>query len=261
MNLKNTGEEILKIWAIIEKDIKIYYLKSPSIFFGIIFPMILYLSFSVGRPCVTEAHRLTGVVTIASLFGATSVEAVVFPFERRSRTMDRLIVAPLHPWALVLGKAISGALFGFLVALVVGGILMSFGSLWQWTGLILGIKLEPITFLISVFLTAVMSSSLGIIFSVKAKDVTEAMWPLNVIRFIMVFLCGVFIPLEETFAFMPSAQFIAYLLPLTYSVEALMQATFGIVNPQRLLLDFLSLIFFSIMFFSIAIKIFVKSIR
>ena len=261
MNLKETGEEILKVWAIIEKDIKTYYLKSPSIFFGIVFPLILYLSFSLGRPCVTEAHRLTGVVTIASLFGATSVEAVVFPLERKSRTMDRLLVAPLHPWALLLGKAISGALFGFSVALVVGGILMSIGSLWRWTGLIPGIKLEPASFLVSVLLTAIMSSSLGTVFSVQAKDVTEAMWPLNVVRFLMIFLSGVFIPLEETYAFMPSAQIIAYFLPLTYSVDALMQATFGIVHPQRLLLDFLCLIFFSIIFFSIAVKIFVKSIR
>ncbi|MCD6538721.1 ABC transporter permease [Candidatus Bathyarchaeota archaeon] len=261
MSIKRLSDDLLKVWAITEKDIRMYYLKSPSIFFGIVFPLILYFTFAMGRPCVTEAHRLTGVVTVSALFGATSVEAVVFSLERRSRTMDRLLVAPIHPGALIFGKAISGAIFGFIVAIIVGAILMLFGSFWRWTGLMPGLKLEPVTFMIAVFLTSIVSSSLGMIFSVKARDITEAMWPLNVIRFLMIFICGVFIPLDETFAFMPSAKFIAYLFPITYSVEALMQATFGMIQPRRLLLDFLALIFFSATFLMIAVKIFNRSIR
>ena len=35
--------------AVTEKDIRIYYLKGPVLIFGILFPMFLFLAFSVGR--------------------------------------------------------------------------------------------------------------------------------------------------------------------------------------------------------------------
>jgi len=87
------------------------------------------------------------------------------------------------------------------------------------------------------------------------------MMPLNVIRLLMVFLCGAFISLEETFAFMPSLQFIAYFLPLTYSVEALRQATFGAVQYPTLLIDFVGLASFSIAFAALAIKLLKRTLR
>jgi len=128
-------------------------------------------------------------------------------------------------------------------------------------GLVAEINIELVSFVATIPLTPVMSSSLGILISVRADDVPGAMMPLNVIRLLMVFLCGAFISLEETFAFMPSLQFIAYLLPLTYSVEALRQATFGAVQYPVLLIDFVGLACFSMAFAAAAIKLLEKTLR
>jgi len=59
----------------------------------------------------------------------------------------------------------------------------------------------------------------------------------------MVFLCGAFASLEQAFAFVPSLQPMAYLLPPAYSVEALRQATFGAVQYPVLLIDLVGLAF------------------
>jgi hypothetical protein len=43
------GSQLRRSLAVAEKDIRIYYLKGPVLIFGIIFPMFLFLAFSVGR--------------------------------------------------------------------------------------------------------------------------------------------------------------------------------------------------------------------
>lgn len=254
MKLKELYESLQKATLIAGNDVKIYYFKPPSIFFGIMLPLILYLTFTVGRPCVTEAYRLTGVVAIASFFGASTLEAVVLPLERKAGTFERLIVAPLSLKALIFGKMISGVIFGIISGLVIASILILIGPAWHWTGFSAGLSVSPMLFLLVIVVSAINFSSLGLLISAHASDVPDAMMPLNFIRFLMIFLSGVFIPLEETFAFMPSLTFLAYLFPLTYSVEALRQATYGPIHPQLLLIDFTVLLMFSIAFVTIAVE-------
>ena len=93
------------------------------------------------------------------------------------------------------------------------------------------------------------------------ENVPEAMMPPNVIRLIMVFLCGAFASLEQTFAFMPSLQLTAYLLLPAYSVEALRQATFGAVQFPVLLIDLVDLAFFPMAFAAAAAKLLRKTLR
>jgi len=261
MKLKELYESLQKAAVIAGNDIRVYYLKPPSIFFGIMLPLVLYFAFTIGRPCVTEAYRLTGVVAISSFFGASTLEAVVLPMERNARTFERLIAAPLSLEALILGKIISGTIFGVVLGLVVAGILILIGPAWYWRGLSIGLSVSPVLFLLVIVVSAINFSSLGLLISVRAGDVADAMMPLNFIRFAMIFLSGVFIPLEETFAFMPSLTFLAYLFPLTYSVEALRQATYGPINPQLLLIDFTALTLFSIAFVTIAVKLLKRTLR
>jgi ABC-2 type transport system permease protein len=254
IDLKKLWESLKKASVIAENDIKIYYFKPPSIFFGIMLPLILYFAFTVGRPCVTEAYRLTGVVAISTFFGASTLEAVVLPTERRSRTFERLMSAPLSLGELLLGKMASGAIFGTILGITIAAILIMIGPLWQWRGFSLGLSLTPSLFLLAIIISAINFSSIGLLVSVRASDVADAMMPLNFIRFLMIFLSGVFIPLEETFVFMPSLTFLAYLFPLTYSVDALRQAAYGPIDLQRLAVDFIVLILTSVAFFIIAVK-------
>jgi ABC-2 type transport system permease protein len=59
---------------------------------------------------------------------------------------------------------------------------------------------------------------MGILISVGVREIFEAMTLSNFFRFPMVFLCGVFFPVTAMPAIL---QVIGFLLPLTYSVDAL----------------------------------------
>ena len=261
MGLRGLYEDLQKAIIIAGNDAKIYYFKPPSIFFGIMLPLVLYFAFTMGRPCVTEAYRLTGVVAIATFFGASTLEAVVLPLERKTGTFERLVAAPVSLNALILGKTISGAIFGIVSGLVIAVILILIGPAWHWPGFSAGLSVSPMLLLLAIVTSAINFSSLGLLVSSRAEDVPDAMMPLNFARFLMMFLSGVFIPLEETFAFMPTLAFLAYLFPLTYSVEALRQATYGPVHLQLLLIDFTVLILSSMAFIYIAVKSLKRTLR
>jgi ABC-2 type transport system permease protein len=130
--------------------------------------------------------------------------------------------------------------FGLTVTLVVLVVsLVTFGSAGtNWLMLFLAL-----------FLSATAFSGLGAFVSVAVREVFEAQTLANFIRFPMMFLGGVFVPL----ALMPTwLQIIARLLPLTYSVEALRAALSG-GSWATAAIDLGTLAAFSLIFFSLAV--------
>jgi ABC-2 type transport system permease protein len=234
--------KVLKAVYIAEKDAKIYFFKWPNITFGLLFPAIIYLAFSVGR--TAEASQIIpGLVVMSSLFGAGAIESLALPLERAKGTFERLIVAPLSLTTIIVGKALAGFFFG--VVLSIGYMLIAL----LLTGA--GIA-NPFLLAFGVVLSAFTFSALGVCISAPFRDVPEAMPPATLIRVAMVFLGGVFIPI----ATMPSSlQFIAYLLPVTYAVNMLQQATTGHIVAQALIADAGALILFSIVFFAVAVAL------
>jgi ABC-2 type transport system permease protein len=86
-------------------------------------------------------------------------------------------------------------------------------------------------FTAALLLTVVAHSALGALVAVSVKEVFEAQTLSNYFRFPMIFLCGVFIPLQR----MPLVfQYLARLLPLTYSVDAF-RAVMGGAGPGLIL--------------------------
>ena len=200
------GEEIQGIFAILEKDLKAYYFKPPNISWGILFPVVLALSFSLRNP-EGLIDLSPGLIAMAALFGTTSMEAIVITFEKRVGALERLQLAPLNSSSIILGKLLGGTVFGLVISSVMTFITVIF----------LGAEISNIpVFIIILLLTNVVNSALGALVAVSVKEVFEAQTLSNYFRFPMVFLCGVFIPLSE----MPMVfRFIGRLLPLTYSVE------------------------------------------
>ena len=98
-----------------------------------------------------------------------------------------------------------------------------------------------LVFLLILLLTNVVHSSLGALVAVSVKEVFEAQTLSNYFRFPMIFLCGVFLPLDE----MPMVlRLIGRLLPLTYSVEIFR----GLMLEQNIMLfDIVVLIGFSLL--------------
>jgi ABC-2 type transport system permease protein len=155
---------------------------------------------------------LPGVIAMSILFGTTSMLAVTITFERRSQSFERLLVAPIDIRLLMLAKTTGAIVFGLFNACVP----ILFSLFW--------ISLKGITWLpliAGVFLIAVTSAFLGLFVAVSVREVFEAQTLSNFFRFPMVFLCGLFIPVDQ----LPTAvRPLAYALPLTYGVDILKTA-------------------------------------
>ena len=201
------AEELEGIAAIVEKDLKAYYFKPPNISWGILFPVVLALAFSLRNP-EGLSELAPGLVAMAALFGTTSMEAIVITFEKRVGAFERLLLAPVSHASIMLGKILGGAVFGLVISTVMTVL----------TTVFLGAQITDLLgFTAALLLTVVAHSALGALVAVSVKEVFEAQTLSNYFRFPMIFLCGVFIPLRR----MPQAlQIVARLLPLTYSVDA-----------------------------------------
>ncbi|RLI04023.1 ABC transporter permease [Candidatus Bathyarchaeota archaeon] len=201
-------EELGGITAIIEKDLKAYYFKPPNISWGILFPIVLALSFSLRNP-EGLTDLAPGLISMATLFGTTSMEAIVITFEKRVGALERLQLAPISLTSILVGKILGGTIFGLVISIV----------MTLLATLFLGAEVTSLSmFIVVLILTAVAHSALGAVVAVSVKEVFEAQTLSNYFRFPMIFLCGIFLPLAK----MPTLlQYLARLLPLTYSVEAL----------------------------------------
>jgi ABC-2 type transport system permease protein len=103
---------------------------------------------------------------------------------------------------------------------------------------------------LAILFSAAAFSALGAFVSVAVKEVFEAQTLANFIRFPMMFLGGVFVPVD----LMPFAlQIIARVLPLTYAVEALRAALTG-GSPIDAVLDLLALGLFTAVLFGLAVN-------
>ncbi|MBN2764246.1 MAG: ABC transporter permease [Bacteroidales bacterium] len=233
----------IAFWNILQKDMKNYYLKPPNISWGIIFPFAWMLMMFVKTKTAFHIEEVfTGIVAMSILFGTTSMLSVTITFERKSRSFERLLLAPIRLELLIVAKITGAILFGIFNSLipVLISVLYFKALVSNWIMLIIGI----------IFLS-VISTLLGLFISVSAKEVFEAQTYSNFFRFPMIFLCGLFIPIATLPVFI---QPLSYLLPVTYGVDILKYSITGdnaifIGLDLTLVLMFCFILFFSSLFF------------
>ena len=127
-------------------------------------------------------------------------------------------------------------------------------SLLVTLGSVLGLRLLHVNILYLVLIltsSVFVFSALGALLCVLVKEVFEAQTLANLPRFVMVFLCGVFYPISSM---PPVLQYIAYVLPLTYTVDGIRQA-FLPGDTTKVFVDSLVLILFIVVFTFPAIKL------
>ncbi|MBN2090267.1 ABC transporter permease [candidate division KSB1 bacterium] len=230
----------IAFWNIMLKDFRNYYLKPPNISWGIIFPFAWMLMFFLKSQTPVDVRTiLPGIMAMSILFGTTSLLSVTITFERRSRSFDRLLLAPISLTWLMLAKTLGAILFGIVNAFIPVLIAMFFipVSNINWAILVL-----------SVIFIAVTSTFLGLFIAVSVSEVFEAQTFSNFFRFPMVFLCGLFIPITQLPVFLRP---ISYLVPLTYGADLLKTA----INQNghiKLGISLLVLLAFSIILFLIS---------
>jgi len=206
-------QQLARAWYITAKDIRTYYLKAPIISWALLLPLVFLLAFYLRAPGDIRAAA-PGLIGLTVLFGATSVEAVVISFEKRIGAMERLVMAPVTVNALLIGKTLSGALFGLGTGTLV----------WLASTLVWGLPLAAGAPLPVILLGSIAFALLGTLISLLVREVFDAMTVSNLFRFPMMFLSGVFVPVT---ALAPVLQGVASLLPLTYTVDALRHLLLG----------------------------------
>ncbi|WP_456421667.1 ABC transporter permease [Thermococcus sp.] len=220
----------LKVLAIAEKELKEYVLKPGSVSWGIIFPLVFTLAFAVRFGDVD--HLAPGLLAISVLFGTTSFVSSSVIFERRLRTFERLLVAPVSYLTVVLAKVLVGSIFGIFVGLVSLLFLRLFMVYPIWNVPLL------IVFLI---LSAMAFSALGLYVSLAVENPINAMTWLNLIRLPMMFTSGAIVSL---LLFPHWFIAVGLITPMTYAVEGLRFAMlhyYDVVNPLYSLLVLLLL--------------------
>lgn len=230
----------IAFWNILWKDLRNYYLKPPNISWGIIFPISWTLMFFLKSQTPVDVRTLLpGVMGLSVLFGTTSMLAVTITFERRSRSFERLLLAPVGTNLLMLAKTAGAILFGIFNALVPVLLALCMTSLSgiDWLQVAGG-----------VVLIAVTSTFLGLTIAVSVSEVFEAQTFSNFFRFPMVFLCGLFIPVQNLPIYL---QPLSYLAPLTYGVDILKNAV-NHNGHMPLAVSFAALLGFSLLLFAVS---------
>jgi ABC-2 type transport system permease protein len=230
-------------WNILAKDMRAYYLKPPNVSWGIIFPLAWTGMFFIrsGSGLESVLALLPGVMTISILFGTTSMLAVTITFEKRSRSFERLLLAPISLELLMLAKTSGAILFGIVNAFVPVIIAAFLADLSEITW--------PLV-VPAIILVGIVSTFLGLFIAVSVSEIFEAQTFSNFFRFPMIFLCGLFFPIMSLPVFIRP---LSYILPVTYGVDIL----HGAVNGEHILsftLDFIILTAFCIVLFALSLR-------
>ncbi len=232
----------IAFWNIVRKDIKAYYLKPPNITWGLIFPLAWTAMFFIrtGGEVEDVLYLLPGVTAVSILFGATSMLAVTVTFEKKNRSFERLLLAPVSFQTLMLAKTSGAILFGALnvLAPVMIALFLTDLSAVAWH-----------VFVPAVFLIAATSTFFGLFIAVAVNEVFEAQTYSNFFRFPMIFLCGLFFPIEQI---PPLLRPFSYLLPLTYGADMLHGAVHG-GNTLSLTVSFIVLCAFCTALFLVSL--------
>jgi ABC-2 type transport system permease protein len=215
-------DEISQAWTVAVKDVRVYYLTPPMIMFGLLLPFFLFFSFSVRREIAIEVG-IARLLALTTFFTASSAGPVIIPLERRTGTYDRLLAAPMSLVTLLLGKTLVGAFFATLVSLVplLVGVLALGATVADAALLIVGVPLASLAF-----------SAFGLVFaSIPTRSVGNIMMPSTLVRWPLMFISGIFVPLEEMAAW---ARALAYVSPLTYAQDLMNHAVLGrgFLNPS-----------------------------
>lgn len=219
--MQRLRDELALAWTIAVKDIKVYYLTPPMIMFGLLMPFFMFFSFSIKREMGAEVG-IARLLALTTFFTASSAGPVIIPLERRMGTYDRLLAAPMSLVTLLLGKALVGTFFAMAVSVVP----LSVGLL----GLHVDVA-DAGLLLAGLVLASLAFSTLGLAFaSIPTQSVGSIMMPSTLIRWPLLFISGIFIPLQEMATW---TRILAHLSPLTYAQDLMNHAVpgVGLLNP------------------------------
>ncbi|OPX59738.1 MAG: ABC-2 type transporter [Methanobacterium sp. PtaB.Bin024] len=247
MQINQFLDQFKRSLGVMKKDIRIYYLKGPVVIFGFLMPLFLFLAFFIGSRDLPMDFLISGLISMTVFFTATAVSPVIAPWEAQVQTLERLISAPISITTLIFGDMLASFIFGIIIPILPIAL-----------GLAVGVNiLQPIILILGIFLAAACFSSFGLILSSPPSNApSNVMMISSLVRFPLVFLSGIFIPIEK----MPYwGKIIASFSPLTYFTDLTRYSING-ANYYPIQVDLIVIIFFTILFFFLAAQLHKRTI-
>lgn len=226
--------------AIARKDIRIYYAKRPVVIFGVLFPVFLFLSFTINRDLSAE-FAVPGLLGMILFFTATAVSPIVVPWEAQARTLERLMTCPVRIETIIRGDILASFAFGLGISVVLIII-----------GLALGVSIGiPAVLGLAMVLAAFCFASLGQVFSIPPTNLPATVNMIaSVVKFPVVFIKRR-VRFARRTAWMGAG--VAYISPLTYFTDI---ARHSMQDEGQLPvgIDILALVGFTAVFLIAALK-------
>ena len=227
--------------TITKKNILIYYLKGPVIIFGILIPVFFFLAFIAGGKHLPWSFLISGLTSMTVFFTATSVSPVIMPWEAQMNTLERLVASPVSIYAIIVGDILASICFSFLITAVPVILALATNITIR----------DPLIFVFGIILAATCFSALGSLLSTPKTNLPSNIMMLSsLIKFPLVFISGIFIPLEM----MGWGNYIAIFSPLTYTMDIVRYSMQG-THTYPIIMDIVSLVLFTIIFFIASIKL------
>jgi len=234
-------DQIIRSWAIVKKNMKIYYSKGPVVLMGVIFPAAMFLAFAFGRG-VSAVSLMPGLIAISVFFTCSAIAPITMPWESQARTLERLISAPLAVWTILFGDMVASMLTGIVISIIPIIIALIVGATIT----------NPLILALAFILGSVCFAALSLIISSPPKNAPQYSQMLSsFIKFPLIFISGVFVPLSE----LPGvARGISYISPLTYFTDLTRYAT-GDGDYIPIAVDFIAIIGFILIFWAAAVML------
>jgi ABC-2 type transport system permease protein len=169
-------------------------------------------------------------------------------YEKDIGTLDGMLVAPVRRLSIILGKTLAQTTRGMIQGIIILVLaILLFGVVVQGNILLVFFIL---------FLTVFSFVGLGILITSFTDKEETASMVMMALMFPMMFLSGVFFPIQQ----MPVAmQYIAYALPLTYATTALRKVMVLGADVSAISVELLFLIVFGTILLLVAVPMFKKA--
>jgi ABC-2 type transport system permease protein len=186
-----------------------------------------------------------GIMAMTVMMSVMTGLPVAISMEKEIGTMDGMMVAPVNRLSILLGKTAAQTARGLIQGVIILGLSIAvFGVVIQGS----------ILLVFALLLLGVFSFvGLGIVITSFTKDQETAQMLMMTLMFPMMFLSGVFFPIQNMPAFM---QTIAGFLPLTYASDALRKVMVLGAGVSQISTDLIVLIVFGIVMIAIALPVF-----
>jgi ABC-2 type transport system permease protein len=188
-----------------------------------------------------------GIIAMTVMMSVMTGLPAAISQEKEVGTLDGMMVAPINRLSVILGKTLAQTARGLLQGCIILGLAVG----------LFGVTIHgSILLVFGLLLLGVFSFvGLGIVLTSFAKDQETATIMMTTLMFPMMFLGGVFFPIQQMPWFM---QGISKFLPLTYASQALRKVMVLGADIPAISTELIIMIVFGIVMIAIAVPVFKK---